>query len=143
VAVLPFKNLVTDTNKFYFADMLTEEIIAKLGEMSANKNSVLKKVPSAPMMMTYKATTLSPGAIARELSVDCLVAGSVAVSGTQASIRVQLIEGAQDTLIWSTNYVGDVDHIIRLRNEVPWGYPGHPSCAGAGRKVAVGQCPPG
>jgi TolB-like protein/tetratricopeptide (TPR) repeat protein len=121
VAVLPFKSFVTDTNKLHFADMLTEEIIARLGEMSANKNSALKKVPSAPTMMTYKGTTLSARAIAQELNVDSLVAGSLTLSGTQVNISVQLIETAKDTLIWSTNYAGDVDHLVQLRNEMALG----------------------
>jgi serine/threonine protein kinase/tetratricopeptide (TPR) repeat protein len=121
VAVLPFKNFVTDENKLHFADLLTEEIIGKLGEMSAIKNSALQRVISVPMMMTYKGTTLSPRAIAQQLNVDSLVAGSLTLIGTQATIHVQLIETARDRPIWSTNYVGDVDHIVQLRNEMALG----------------------
>jgi serine/threonine-protein kinase len=121
VAVLPFKSFVTDTNKLRFADMLTEEVIGKLGEMSATKNSALQRVISAPVMMSYKGTNLSTRTIARQLNVDSLVTGSLTLSGTQANIQVQLIETAKDQSIWSTNYVADVDHIVQLRNEMALG----------------------
>ncbi len=121
VAVLPFKNFITDTNKLFFADMLTEEIIGKLGGMSASKNSTLQRVISAPTMLKYKGTTLSTRAIAKELNVDSLVAGSLGLSGTQVSISVQLIEAARDRSIWSTNYVGEVNHLIQLQNQMALG----------------------
>ena len=121
VAVLPFKNFITDTNKLFFADMVTEEIIGKLGGMSASTNSTLRTVISAPTMLKYKGTTLSTRAIARELNVDSLVAGSLSLSGTQVSIRIQLIEAARDRSIWSTNYVGEVDNFVQLQNEMALG----------------------
>ncbi len=113
LAVLPFDNFSGDTNKNYFADGLTDELIGKLAQMSA-----LKKVISRKTVMPYRGSKKSIPTIGRELKVDAVVQGSVVVNGTHVSIKVQLIEAASDRHIWSDTYNRETADIVRLQNDV-------------------------
>ena len=113
LAVLPFDNFSGDTNKNYFADGLTEELIGKLAQMSA-----FKKVISRTTVMPYRGSKKSIVTIGQELKVDAVVQGSVVVSGTQVSIKVRLIEAANDRQIWSDTYNRETADIVRLQNDV-------------------------
>jgi len=113
LAVLPFDNFSGDTNKNYFADGLTDELIGKLAQISA-----LKKVVSRTTVMPYRGTKKSIPEIGRALQVDAVVEGSVVLSSTQVSIKVQLIEAANDRHIWSETYNRDTADIVRLQNDV-------------------------
>src|SRR5215470_16972288 len=69
LAVLPLANLSGDPEQEYFADGMTEEVITKLGEVSA------PRVISRQSIMQYKASKKSLQEIARELSVDAVLEG--------------------------------------------------------------------
>ena len=113
LAVLPLDNFSGDTNKNYFADGLTDELIGKLAQISA-----LRKVTSRTTVMPYRGTKKPVPEIGRELNVDAIVEGSVVLSGARVSIKVQLIEAASDRHIWSNTYEGDTADIIRIQNDV-------------------------
>jgi tetratricopeptide (TPR) repeat protein len=69
-------------------------------------------------MMKYKQSPKSSPEIARELSVDAMVEGSVVLSGDQARISVQLIEAGTDKTLWAESYTRAVANIVQLQNEV-------------------------
>ena len=71
LAVLPLENLMGDPEQEYFADGMTEELIAELSQVSA------LRVISRTSMMQYKGTKKSLPQIARELKVDGVIEGSV------------------------------------------------------------------
>jgi TolB-like protein/Tfp pilus assembly protein PilF len=109
IAVLPLENLSGDPHQDYFADSMTEELIADLGEVSASR------VISRTSTMTYKGTRKTLPQIARELGVDTVVEGSVLRQGNQVRITAQLIDARTDHHLWARSYVRDVSNVLTLQ----------------------------
>jgi TolB-like protein/thioredoxin-like negative regulator of GroEL len=112
IAVLPLQNLSGDPRQDYFADSMTEELIADLGQVSASR------VISRTSMMTYKGTTKTLPQIARELGVDAVVEGSALRQGNQVRITAQLIDARTDHHLWARSYVRDLNDVLTLQAEV-------------------------
>ncbi len=112
IAILPLQNLSGDPHQDYFADSMTEELIADLGQVSA------LRVISRTSTMTYKGTTKTLPQIARELGVDTVVEGSVLRQGNQVRITAQLIDARTDHHIWARSYVRDLNDVLTLQGEV-------------------------
>jgi TolB-like protein/DNA-binding winged helix-turn-helix (wHTH) protein/Tfp pilus assembly protein PilF len=112
LAVLPLENLSGDTSQEYFADGMTDELIATLGQISA------LRVISRTSVMPYKRARKPLPQIARELNVDAVVEGTVLRSGAQVRITAQLIEARSDKHLWSETYDGDVRDTLMLQNKV-------------------------
>src|SRR6267154_1719384 len=112
IAVLPLQNLSGDPRQDYFADSMTEELIAALGQVSASR------VISRTSMMTYKGTTKTLPQVARELGVDTVVEGSVLRQGNQVRITAQLIDARTDHHLWAHSYVRDLNDVLTLQAEV-------------------------
>src|SRR5205814_3517605 len=90
LAVLPLENLSGDASQEYFADGMTDELIATLGQISA------LRVISRTSVMPYKRARKPLPQIARELNVDAIVEGTVLRSGGQVRITAQLIDAQDD-----------------------------------------------
>ncbi len=73
LAVLPFENLGGDPDQEYFSDGLTEEMIARLGNLNSQRLAVIARSSS----MHYKHTGLGVAQIGRELGVDYVLQGTV------------------------------------------------------------------
>jgi TolB-like protein/thioredoxin-like negative regulator of GroEL len=112
IAVLPLQNLSGDPRQDYFADSLTEELIADLGQVSASR------AISRTSVMTYKGTKKTLPQIARELGVDTVVEGSVLRQGNQVRITAQLIDARTDHHLWARSYVRDLNDVLTLQAEV-------------------------
>ena len=112
IAVLPLRNLSGDTHQEYFADAMTEELIAELGQVAA------LRVISRTSAMTYKGSQKTLPQIAHELSVDAVVEGSVLRDGNRIRITAQLIDARTDQHIWAKDYVRDVNNVFTLQGEV-------------------------
>ncbi len=112
IAVLPLQNLSGDPGQDYFADSMTEELTADLGQVSASR------VISRTSTMTYKGTTKALPQIARELGVDTVVEGSVLRQGNQVRITAQLIDARTDHHLWARSYVRNLNDILTLQDEV-------------------------
>jgi TolB-like protein len=112
IAILPLENLSGDPSQDYFADGITEELIADLGQISA------LRVISRTSAMTYKGTKKTLPKIARELGVDAIVEGSVVRERNQVRITAQLIDARTDDHIWAHNYVRDLTSVLALQGEV-------------------------
>jgi TolB-like protein/DNA-binding winged helix-turn-helix (wHTH) protein/Flp pilus assembly protein TadD len=112
LAVLPLENLSGDTSQEYFADGMTDELIATLGQISA------LRVISRTSVMPYKRARKLLPQIARELNVDAVVEGTVLRSGGQVRITAQLIEARVDKHLWSETYDGDLRDTLTLQNKV-------------------------
>jgi TolB-like protein/DNA-binding winged helix-turn-helix (wHTH) protein/Flp pilus assembly protein TadD len=112
LAVLPLENLSGDNSQEYFADGMTDELIATLGQISA------LRVISRTSVMPYKRARKGLPQIARELNVDAIVEGTVLRSGGQVRITAQLIEARDDKHLWSDSYDGDLRDTLTLQNTV-------------------------
>ncbi len=112
VAVLPLENLSGDPSQDYFADGMTDEMIANLGKIKA------LRVTSRTSVMQYKGAKKSLLEIARALNVDGVIEGSVKLVGNRVRITAQLIEAKADSQLWSESYERDVRDILALQDEV-------------------------
>ncbi len=112
LAVLPLKNLTGDPEQEYFADGMTEALIANLGKIGA------LQVRSRTSIMQYKDARKPLPEIARELNVDAVVEGSVMRVGEQVRITAQLIHAPTDTHLWVESYERDLRDILTLQSEV-------------------------
>lgn len=112
LAILPLKNLSGDPKQEYFADGMTEELIATFAGIDS------LRVVSRSSVMEYKKENKSVPVIAKELNVDAIVEGSVMQAGDQVRITAQLIDAATDRHIWGRSYERDLRNILALQNEV-------------------------
>jgi TolB-like protein/DNA-binding winged helix-turn-helix (wHTH) protein/Tfp pilus assembly protein PilF len=112
VAVLPFDNFSGDPEQQYFADGMTEALIAELAQIRD------LRVPSRTSVMLYKRANKPLRQIARELSVDALVEGSVKRSGNHLELTVQLLDGTQDRHLWGGTFDRDSRDVLALQHEL-------------------------
>jgi TolB-like protein/DNA-binding winged helix-turn-helix (wHTH) protein/Tfp pilus assembly protein PilF len=112
LAVLPLENLSRDPAQDYFSDGMTDELITEMGQISG------LRVISRTSVMTYKGARRPLPQIARDLSVDAVVEGTVLRSGDQVRISAQLILAAADKHLWARSYQGPVRDILALQNQV-------------------------
>src|ERR1700693_1533640 len=112
LAVLSLESLSADASQDYFADGMTDELIADLGQISA------LRVISRTSVMPYKHAGKSLPQIARELDVDAIVEGTVLRSGDRVRITAQLIQANADKHLWAASYEGDVRDTLALQNQV-------------------------
>jgi serine/threonine protein kinase/tetratricopeptide (TPR) repeat protein len=112
LAVLPLENLSMDAEQEYFADGMTDVLIADLSQISA------LRVISRTSVMQYKGTRKRLPQIARELNVDAVIEGSVLRSAGRVRITAQLIHGATDKHLWAKSYERDLRDVLALQGEV-------------------------
>ena len=112
IAILPLQNLSGDPRQEYFADGMTEELIADLGQIGP------LRVISRTSAMTYKGTKKNLPQIARELGVDAVVEGSVWREGKRVRIAAQLIDARTDRHLWARNYDRALTSVLALQGEV-------------------------
>ncbi|HXI66492.1 MAG TPA: tetratricopeptide repeat protein [Steroidobacteraceae bacterium] len=112
IAVLPLTNLSGDAAQEYFADGMTDELIAQLGQINA------LRVISRTSAMAYKNTRKSLADVARELDVQAVVEGSVLRVGDRVRITAQLIRVPADEHLWAHSYEGSFPDTLVLQGEV-------------------------
>jgi len=111
LAVLPLVN-VGGSDDDYFADGMTEALIANLAQIGA------LRVISRTSVMRYKGTNKSIAQIARELDVDGVVEGSTLRDGSQVRITAELIHAPSDTHLWAKSYERDFNNVLKLQRRV-------------------------
>lgn len=112
IAVLPLANLSGDPAQEYFADGMTEALIADLAKISS------LKVISRTSVMRYRGTTKPLPEVARELGVDAIIEGSVQRSKDRVRITAQLIDASSDRHLWADTYDRSVQDVLSLQAEV-------------------------
>lgn len=114
LAVLPFENVGGDAGQEYFADGLTEEMIAQLGQLNPKRLGVIARTSASQ----YKGTRKSISEIAGELKVDYVLEGSVRREGERVRITAQLIDVADQTHLWSQSYDRAMRDILNVQRDV-------------------------
>ena len=112
LAVLPLENLSNDGTQEYFADGMTEALIADLAKIR------MLKVISRTSVMRFRGTTKPLPEIARELNVDAVLEGSVLHAEGRVRITAQLIHAATDQHLWAENYDRDMRGVLDLQSEI-------------------------
>jgi len=114
LAVLPFENMSGDDSEDYFADGLTEEMIAQLGQLQPTNLGVIARTSA----MRYKHTKESVAQIGHELGVNYLLEGSVRLAGQRVRITAQLIQAGDQTHLWAESYETPLTDILKLQREI-------------------------
>jgi len=114
LAVLPFENMSGDQSEDYFADGLTEEMIAQLGQLQPAKLGVIARTSA----MRYKHTKESIAQIGHELGVNYLLEGSVRLAGQRVRITAQLIQASDQTHRWAESYETALTDILKVQREI-------------------------
>ena len=98
IAVLPFANLSAEVNQAYFADGMTQELIAQLAQIHS------LTVIARTSVMKYKGTLKDVASIGRELRVGTILEGSIRAVDNHLRINAQLIDVASQSHLWSQEY---------------------------------------
>jgi TolB-like protein/Flp pilus assembly protein TadD len=111
LAVLPLENLSGDPEHDYFADGMTEQLIADLAKIHG------LRVTARTSVMHYRDARKPAPEIARELQVDGIVEGSMARAGGRARVTARLAD-ATGAIVWTGSFERDVRDVLTLQSEV-------------------------
>jgi TolB-like protein/DNA-binding winged helix-turn-helix (wHTH) protein/Tfp pilus assembly protein PilF len=112
LVVLPLENLSGDPNQDYFADGMTDDLIANLAKIRS------LRVISRSTAMAYKGTRRPLSQIARELHVDAVVEGTVLRAGDRVRITAELVQVSSDHHLWADTYESQMGDVLALQNRV-------------------------
>jgi len=112
LVVLPLENLSEEKDQDYFADGMTDELIANLAKIRS------LHVISRSTAMAYKGTRKPLSEIARELNVDAVVEGTVMRVGSRVRITAELVQVSTDHHLWADTYESQIGDVLALQNRV-------------------------
>jgi TolB-like protein/DNA-binding winged helix-turn-helix (wHTH) protein len=112
IAVLPFLNLSAEADRGYFADGITEVVIAQLSQVPG------LTVVARTSVMKYKDTRKDVLTIGRELGVGTLLEGSVRTFDNQMRVNAQLIDVSSQGHLWSQEFEGDVTAVFGIQKDI-------------------------
>ncbi|HEX9800229.1 MAG TPA: protein kinase [Thermoanaerobaculia bacterium] len=112
VAVLPFVNMSADPENEFFADGITEDVIAHLAKIRS------LKVISRTSVMAFKKRDRSLREIGEKLGAATLLEGSVRRAGNRVRIVAQLVDAASDEHVWAETYDRDLTDIFAIQTDV-------------------------
>ena len=112
LVVLPLENLSGDKEQEYFADGMTDDLIANLAKIHS------LRVISRSTAMSYKGSHKPLSQIASELNVDAVVEGTVLRVGDRVRITAELVQVSTDRHLWADTYESQMGDILALQNRV-------------------------
>ena len=113
VAVLYFDNLSADSGDAYLAEGITQEIIARLGDVA---RLVIK---SRYAVRPYRGVTrLDPAGIGRALGVSYLVTGSVQRANSRLLVSAELSRASTGNRVWGQQYERGDGDIIAIMADI-------------------------
>ncbi len=112
LVVLPLENLSGDQEQEYFADGMTDDLIANLAKIRS------LRVVSRSTAMAYKGTHKPLPQIASELNVDAVVEGTVMRVGNRVRITAELVQVSTDQHLWADTYESPMGDVLALQNRV-------------------------
>ena len=112
IAVLPFTNLGGETQKDYFIDGMTNDIITDLSRFKE------LLVIASNTMFTFKGKPVRAETLHTELNVRYLLEGSVQKSGDRVRINVQLIDASSGHHLWAERYDRKLEDVFAVQDEL-------------------------
>jgi TolB-like protein/tetratricopeptide (TPR) repeat protein len=109
---LPLIDISNGQDQIYFADGMTEALIARL---SATRDL---RVIAHTSVMQLADRRMSAKQIAKALSVDAVIEGSVLRDGDRVRISVRLVRGDTQEAIWSGTYDRGLRDVLTLQSDV-------------------------
>ena len=112
VAVLPFISLSPNPENEYFADGITEDVIAQLSKIRS------LSVISRASVMPFKQRERSLAEVSARLNVGTVLDGSVRRAGDRVRIVAQLIDATTERHLWSDTYDRELTDIFAIQSDV-------------------------
>ena len=112
IAVLPFQNKSADADTEYLSDGLAESLIYRLSQLPN-----LKVSPSSAVMR-YKGKEVDAQRVAAELGVQAVMSGRMTQRGENLSISVELIDAANNKIIWGEQYERKMSDLLATQREI-------------------------
>jgi TolB-like protein/Tfp pilus assembly protein PilF len=112
VAVLPFANTSGDPGDEPFSDGLTDELIGALSQVSG------LKVSPRTSAFALKGRGLGVRAVADTLGVATVLEGSVRRAGDRLRVTAQLVNAADDGVLWSETYDRERRDVFGVQEEI-------------------------
>ena len=112
LAVLPFANLNSDSEKEYFADGITDALVTELGTIRG------LRVISRQSTAHFKGSAKALPEIGIELGADALVEGAVLHAGDRVRITAQLIRMNPEQHIWAQSYERRMMNILDIQRQI-------------------------
>ena len=112
IAVLPFQNKSADANSEYLSDGLAESLIYRLTQLPNLKVSPTSSV------LRYKGKETDVAKIASELGVDAVMTGRLAQIGDSLTISVELVDVANNKLLWGEQYDRKIADLLTTQREI-------------------------
>ena len=109
VAVLPLQNTSGDPAQDYFAEGMTDTLIAGLSKIPS------LRVATRSAVMKYKRDGKSPTDIGRELKLDAVVTGSVVRNGDRVQVTLELIHVPTGRSLWTRSYDRELRDVLTLQ----------------------------
>jgi TolB-like protein len=112
VAVLPFINITASPANEYFADGITEDVIAQLSKMRA------LRVISCTSVMPFKQRQQSLKEIGRKVGAATVLDGSIRHAGDCVRIVAKLVDVETDQNLWADTYDRQLTDIFAIQTDV-------------------------
>jgi eukaryotic-like serine/threonine-protein kinase len=112
LAVLPLTNLSDDVQQEFFADGMTDALIADLSRLQG------VNVISLTSVLQYKMMRKPIREIARELNADVIVEGTLMREADQFRISAALVRGRDEHSLWRRSYDGPANDLFALQRQV-------------------------
>lgn len=112
IIVLPFNNMSRDPDQDYFADGITEDIIADLSKVSG------LLVAARHSSFTCKGVPAAIQRICRDFDVRYVLEGSVRTADNRVRITAQLIDGVSGRQVWADRYDRELVDIFAIQDEI-------------------------
>lgn len=112
VAVLPFVDLSPGSDREYFADGVSEELI-----------NTLTRVPSLRVIartsaFQFKGQTPDIATVAGQLNATHVLEGAVRHTGNRVRISAQLVDAGNGHPLWSDTFEGELENVFAIQDEV-------------------------
>jgi serine/threonine protein kinase/Tfp pilus assembly protein PilF len=112
IAVLPFRNVSADPENEFFADGITDDVIANLSKIRS------LKVISRTSAMAFKHRDRSLREIGQTLGARTILEGSVRRAGNRARVVAHLVDARTDEQLWAGTYDRELTDIFAIQTDV-------------------------
>jgi TolB-like protein/Tfp pilus assembly protein PilF len=112
IAVMPFVNGSGNADLEYLSDGMTETLFASLSQLPG------VSVKARSSVFRYKGRDADPKTVGSELSVQAVLNGRVVQHGQDLLLNVELIDAANENVLWSRNYDRKASDVLSLQTDV-------------------------
>jgi TolB-like protein len=112
IAVLPFEDLSPQKDQGYLSVGLAESLINALSKIKD------LRVPARTSSFSFQGKDQMIRDIGEKLAVKTLLIGSLQRAGNRIRITAQLINAADESLLWSEQYNRELDDVFNIQDEI-------------------------